>query len=162
MIAFVWAQDVNGIIGKGGQLPWHLKDDLQYFKQRTLNQIVVMGRKTFVGMGSRPLPKRTNIVLTRDTNFGADGALILHDRQAVLEYAAQHADQNLMIIGGGQIFELFMNDVDTLYVTRIAGSFTGDTTMPDVPWEQFTRTTADEVANADPALNHTFETWERN
>ena len=65
MIALLWAEDDNGIIGKGGTLPWHLPNDLKYFKEKTLNHKIVMGRKTFEGMGSRPLPKRESIILTR-------------------------------------------------------------------------------------------------
>lgn len=161
MIAFVWAQDANGIIGKDGKLPWHLKDDLQYFKKRTLNQIVVMGRKTFAGMGGRPLTKRTNVVLTRNVAYTASGATVLHSREEVLAFAAKHPDRDLMIIGGGQVFKLFMDDVDTLYVTRIRGEFAGDTTMPDVPWDKFELIDSEHVAMADPQLVHDFETWQR-
>lgn len=161
MIAFLWAQDANGVIGKDGTLPWHLPDDLKFFKAHTLGQLVVMGRKTFTGMDSRPLPRRTNVVLTRDPEYHADGVTVLHDREAVLALAAMHPDQNLMIIGGAQIFKLFMDDVDTLYVTQIAGAFDGDVTMPDVPWGDFTRVEARTVTNDDPQLTHTFETWQR-
>ena len=161
MIAFVWAQDANGTIGKDGKLPWHLHDDLQYFKQRTLNQIVVMGRKTFAGMGGRPLPKRTNVVLTRNVAYTASGATVLHSREEVLAFAAQHPERKLMIIGGSQVFKLFMDDVDSLYVTRIAGEFAGDTTMPAVPWAEFVLTDSKHVQTVDPQLAHDFETWQR-
>lgn len=161
MIAYLWAQDAAGTIGRNGTLPWHLSDDLKFFKATTLGQIVVMGRKTFTGMGSRPLPGRTNLVLTRDPEFTAPGVTVVHDRAAVLAYAAAHPDQHLIIIGGAQVFQLFMADVDTLYVTQIEGTFAGDVSMPDVPWADFTRTATRRVENENPALNHTFETWER-
>ncbi len=162
MIAYVWAQDQNGLIGRDGDLPWHLPDDLKFFKERTINQIIVMGRKTFTGMGSRPLPKRTNIVLTRQATVAADSSvLVMHDKEAVLKYAQMHADQDLMIIGGAEIFRLFADVVETLYVTRIAGSFEGDTYMTDLPWATFEQTAARTVINDQPELTHTFETWVR-
>ncbi|WP_127848410.1 dihydrofolate reductase [Lacticaseibacillus hulanensis] len=163
MIAYIWAQDVNGIIGNNGTLPWRLPDDLQYFKQQTLGQIVVMGRKTFTGMGSRPLPRRTNVVLTRQDDFTAgDHVTVLHDKAGVLAFAEERPDQDLMIIGGAEIFRLFADVVDTLYVTRIAGAFSGDTRMPALPWPQFDQISAHTVVNVDLALTHTFEVWTKN
>lgn len=160
MIAYIWAQDAHGIIGSNGTLPWHLPDDLQYFKEQTLGQIVVMGRKTFTGMGSRPLPRRTNVVLTRQVDFdGGDKVTVLHNKEAVLEFAKTRPDQDLLIIGGAEIFRLFADVVDTLYVTRLDGEFTGDVRMPELPFSQFTRQSARTVTNVDPALTHTFELW---
>lgn len=162
MTAFIWAQAANGIIGKDGRLPWHLRDDLQYFKQKTLGQLVVMGRKTYTGMGSRPLPRRTNVVLTRQQDFAAgDDVVVLHDKAAVLAFAAAHPQQELIIIGGAEIFRLFSDVVTTLYVTKLAGEFAGDVTMPELPWSEFTRSEARTVEEADPQLTHTFETWTR-
>lgn len=162
MIAYIWAQDAHGTIGKNGTLPWHLPDDLKFFKEQTRGQIVVMGRKTFAGMGSRPLPKRTNVVLTRQQDYVAPAnVFVLHDKAAVLDFAAAHSEQNLMIIGGAQIYRLFADVVDTLYVTRLAGDFAGDTKMAELPWVNFTRTDARTVTNTDAALTHTFETWQR-
>lgn len=162
MIAYIWAQDARGTIGKNGTLPWHLPDDLKFFKDQTRDQIVVMGRKTFAGMGERPLPKRVNVVLTRQANFTAPaGVHVLHDKAAVLAFGAAHPEQHLMIIGGAEVYRLFADVVDTLYVTRLAGTFAGDTQMAALPWTDFTRTTARTVVNADPALTHTFETWQR-
>ncbi|MFD0897564.1 dihydrofolate reductase [Loigolactobacillus binensis] len=136
-IAFMWAEAHNHLIGDHGRLPWHLPADLQHFKRTTLNQIVVMGRKTYAGMG-RPLPSRTNIVLSHQTDYSvAPGVLLLHDVPAVLAYAAAHPQQETIIIGGAQIFALFKNQVERLYVTKIDTSFTGDTFMPALDWAAF-------------------------
>ncbi|WDF82299.1 dihydrofolate reductase [Lacticaseibacillus pabuli] len=161
MIAFIWAQDRNGIIGKDGKLPWHLRDDLQLFKQRTLGQILLMGRKTYDGMPTKPLPGRTNVVLTRKTDFNPDGCVVVNDRQAALDYAAKHPDQQLFIGGGSEVFKLFADDADTLYITRLAGAFDGDTEMPKLNWNDFVLDDTMVVPNADPQLSHVFETWRR-
>ncbi|WP_179395381.1 dihydrofolate reductase [Lacticaseibacillus absianus] len=161
MIAFLWAEAHNGVIGNEQTLPWHLPDDLKFFKQQTLGQLVVMGRTTYDGLRKRPLPGRTNIVLTRQTDYAAPGAVVVHDRDAVLALAAAHPEQALMIVGGAQVFALFADVVDTLYVTRLAGEFVGDVKMPALDWDAFTRVAARTVEDPDPALTHTFETWQR-
>ncbi|WP_155286798.1 dihydrofolate reductase [Lacticaseibacillus zhaodongensis] len=162
-IAFIWAQDANGLIGQDGHLPWHLSDDLKYFKQRTLGQIVLMGRKTFEGMGSRPLPRRDNLVLTRQADYqvSGDNIAVVTSPEAALEYAEARPDQTLFVIGGAGVFMSFADKVDTLYVTRIAGTFTGDTVMPELDFSKFKRTGLRTVENDDPQLTHSFETWER-
>lgn len=161
MIAFVWAQAANGVIGKDGRLPWHLADDLHYFKELTTGHFTVMGRRTYEGLPTRPLPNRTNVVLTRDAAYQAPGAQVVHEPAAVLELASAHPDETIMVVGGAQVFAAFADVVDTLYVTRLAGTFAGDTTMPALDWDAFERTAVRPVENADPALNHTFETWQR-
>lgn len=161
MIAFLWAEAANHVIGVDGHLPWHLPDDLHYFRAQTVNQIMVMGRKTYEGLPKRPLPDRLNVVVTHDANYSAPGVQVATSKQAVLKIAQDHPDKRLVIVGGAKIFELFADVVDTLLVTRIAGDFAGDTQMPAIDWADFTRVSAREVTTDDPALNHTFEKWER-
>lgn len=161
MIAFVWAQDQGGTIGKNGKLPWHLPDDLHQFKQLTLGQLVVMGRTTYEGLPKRPLPGRTNIVLTRQPDYQALGAVVVHDRQALLALAAAHPQQHLMIVGGAQVFTAFADIVDRLYVTKLAGTFAGDVKMPQLDWSAFKQVASREVTDADPQKTHVFETWVR-
>lgn len=162
MIAFLWAQDKNGVIGKDNVLPWRLPDDLAWFKQVTTGQLMLMGRNTYDGLRKKPLPHRTNLVLTRDQQYQAPGAVVLHSREDVLVYAAAHPAQDLIITGGAKVFATFKDDPDTLYVTRLAGSFAGDTTMVDLPWADYHQTKARRVAGSKPALDHVFETWKRN
>ncbi|WP_125703309.1 dihydrofolate reductase [Lacticaseibacillus daqingensis] len=161
MIAYVWAQASNGTIGRDGTLPWHLPDDLQFFKQKTLGQLTLMGRTTYDGLRKRPLPNRTNVVLTRRLDYTAPGAVVVHSKAEALALAAAHPEQDLMIVGGAQVFTLFADVVDTLYVTRLAGEVSGDVVMPPLDWDAFERVSARLVPNDDPALAHTFETWQR-
>ena len=89
MLAALWSQDKTGLIGKEQTLPWHLPNDLQYFKKMTIGKTIVMGRKTFEGMGSRPLPGRQTIILTRNKNFQASGVVVMHSLEEVLTFASQ-------------------------------------------------------------------------
>ncbi len=84
MTAFLWAQDRDGLIGKDGHLPWHLPDDLHYFRAQTVGKIMVVGRRTYESFPKRPLPERTNVVLTHQEDYQAPGAVVVHDVAAVL------------------------------------------------------------------------------
>ncbi|KRM72614.1 dihydrofolate reductase [Lacticaseibacillus brantae] len=161
MIAFLWAEDADGIIGRNGRLPWHLPDDLHYFRELTEGQIVVMGRKTFEGL-KRPLPDRTNIVLTHQVDYEApDDVIVYHDAPAVIAYAETKPDQNLIIIGGANLFASFTGIPDVLYRTKLAGHFEGDTHMLPIDYSQYALTKSTAVTNPDPQLTHTFEVWTR-
>ncbi|KRL86076.1 dihydrofolate reductase [Lacticaseibacillus pantheris] len=161
--AFIWAQDRNRIIGRDGKLPWHLSDDLQFFKATTLNQAIIMGRKTFVGMGSRPLPQRLNIVLTHQQDLAVpDGVLVVHSIQEALAAVTDAGHDTAFVIGGAGVFNSFVEAVgnpDRLFVTRIHGAVEGDTKMVELAWSQYRRESARTVNNADPQLTHTFEEW---
>jgi dihydrofolate reductase len=161
VIAFLWAQAANGVIGKEGRLPWHLPDDLAFFKQQTLGQLTVMGRKTYLGLPKRPLPGRTNVILTHDPTFSAPGAIVVHSLAELQALAAAHPEQDVLITGGAQVFASLAALPDTLLVTRLAGEFAGDVTMGDLPWEDFELVASREVVMPDPRLTHTFEKWQR-
>lgn len=161
MIAFLWAEDAQGTIGKNGTLPWHLPDDLKYFKQQTLGTLTVMGRKTYWALPKRPLPGRTNVVLSRDPNCEAPGAMVVHSGDELRELHAQHPDMDLVITGGAGVFESLKAWPDTLLVTRLAGKFDGDVTMVDLPWSDYQLVSSRRVENPDPALTHVFERWEK-
>lgn len=128
-IAFVVAMDQNRAIGRAGALPWHLPDDLKRFKALTLGKTVLMGRKTYQSIG-RPLPKRRNVVLTRDTTFAAEGLEVVHTPLEALKL-----DDELMVIGGGEIFSLLLPLATHMYLTLV------ETVIPDAdtffpPWNQ--------------------------
>lgn len=129
----IWAQDDNGNIGKNNQMPWHLPADFAYFKKQTTGKTIVMGRKTYDSLG-KALPNRKNIVLTRDEAFTLTDATVVHDKSEILALSKQ---ETLFIIGGAQIYALFANDADRLYVTKIAGVFDADTAFPVINWEDF-------------------------
>lgn len=161
MIAFLWAEDRNGLIGKGGTLPWSLPNDLKFFKQMTINQAIVMGRKTFEGMGKRPLPNRINIVLTTDPSYQADGVKVMISRDEVLDFANAY-EKDTLIIGGTGVFKHFLGDVDILHRTVIDAEFDGDTYMAPIDWEDWTLTHVEEgVMDEKNNYPHRFETYYR-
>ncbi len=137
MIAFVVAMDQKGLIGKDGALPWHYPKDLAFFKSLTLNERVLMGRKTYdaiLKQLGRPLPRRENIVLTTQAKR-FEGAKVIHDLPAYLETIPK--DMNLFVIGGKTVFEAAMPYVDKLYITHIQKTFEGDTYFPKLDYSQF-------------------------
>ncbi|MBP2100290.1 dihydrofolate reductase [Enterococcus rivorum] len=161
MLAAIWAQDEQGLIGKENKLPWHLPNDLKFFKQMTEDNTIVMGRKTFEGMGSRPLPNRKTIVMTRDKDFFAEGVLVMHSIEDVLDYA-EHFTGITFISGGAKIYSDFLPYCDVLYRTVIKYSFEGDTVFPEVDWENWTMINLSEgEQNDENAYPYQFETYQR-
>lgn len=134
-IVLVAAIGDNGVIGSGGQLPWRLKSDLQHFKRVTIGKPVVMGRKTYESIG-RPLPGRTNIVMTRDLSFAMPGCVLAMSLDAALGIAADDAAKrgaaDLMIIGGGDVFDRTMEMADRLEITHVHASPPGDVYFPAI------------------------------
>ena len=139
----IFARARNGVIGKDNNLPWHLPEDLAHFKQTTLGQPVVMGRKTWESLPPkfRPLPGRTNIVVTRQTNWQAEGAVVAHS----IEEAVQHcsADAQVWVIGGAEVYAQAMPLASRAVVTEIDADFEGDAFAPtfDASWQETARTT---------------------
>lgn len=162
MFSFIWAEAANHVIGQGGTMPWHLKDDLAYFKETTLHHPIIMGRSTFASFGSKPLPKRCNIVLTRDQAFepGDPSLLVFHDLASVLAYADGKPKTEFFVIGGAQIFAQFLPLAAKLYVTRIHATIAGDTVMPELPMAEF-QLISKRVGASDSAHPHDFEIYER-
>lgn len=159
MIAFLWAQDENGIIGNQGTLPWSLPNDLKYFKKMTQEKAIVMGRKTFEGMNKRPLPNRINIILTTDQSYQAEGVKIMHTVDEVLTFAKSY-EKDTIITGGTAVFKSFMPFVDVLYKTIIHAEFEGDTVIPTIDWNEW-KLVQSEVGLVDERNKypHDFETY---
>ncbi len=137
MIAFIVAMDENGLIGRDNALPWHYKEDLKFFKEKTLNHTVIMGRKTFDSIFDKlktPLPKRKNVVLTSQ-NIEIDGATVIHDLKAYLNTLEEN--QLHFIIGGKSLYEQAFDFVDVLYITKIHKTYEGDTYFPEYDKNQF-------------------------
>jgi len=126
-ISYVVAYAKNRIMGINNQLPWHLPDDLQHFKKLTLEKALLMGRKTYQSIG-RPLPKRRNIVLTRDQNLQIPGCEVIHNLDDLVKILPENTE--VMIAGGADIFKLMLPYADTLYVTEIKHNLSGDTYFP--------------------------------
>ncbi|MFP6626281.1 MAG: dihydrofolate reductase [Deltaproteobacteria bacterium] len=118
----VVAVSENWVIGRDGRLPWHLPADLDYFRRLTTGHTLVMGRKTFESIG-KPLPERRSIVVSRSPGFSAAGVEVAASLQAALELAA---DDEVFVIGGGEIFKEAVPAADRLYLTLVHGRFEGD------------------------------------
>jgi len=137
-MTFVWAEDSKGLIGNAGTLPWNLPSDMKHFVKVTKGDVVVMGRKTYESIPNRPLKNRINIVLTNNKNYRADGAIICHSKQEVLDYIQENNIQKpIHVIGGTSLFEMFKDKVNVLYRTTIDASFEGDTYMPEIDYKYF-------------------------
>lgn len=135
MISLMVAHDPDYVIGKDNQLPWHIPEDLAYFKKHTIGKGMVMGRNTFESIG-RPLPKRRNIVVTRNHQYQAEGTDIVHNLADAIKLAETEHEE-VMVIGGEQIFREALPIADRLYITLIHRSFPGDTFFPEYgkEWE---------------------------
>lgn len=127
MINIIVATSKNNQIGINNQLPWHISEDLKYFRLTTSGKTVLMGRKTFESIG-RPLPNRKNIVLTRDMSFAPEGVSVVHSLEEALEICK--AQEEIFIIGGGEIYSLFLPYADYLYITLVDKVINGDTDFP--------------------------------
>jgi dihydrofolate reductase len=154
ILSFVVAMARNGVIGKDNGLPWRLPADLRHFKAVTLGKPIIMGRKTFESIG-RPLPGRTNIVVTRDPACQAEGCLVAHSIEAALE-AAGDAEE-VMIIGGADFYRQLLPRADRIYLTLIDAEIEGDTWFPELDenrWRE--RSREDHAADADNPYPYSF------
>src|SRR6187551_607855 len=125
MISFHLARADNGVIGRDGKLPWHLPADLKRFKAQTIGRPMIMGRKTFESFPS-PLPARRHIVLTRDRDWAAEGAEVAHSVDEALTLAGDDA----AVIGGAEVFALFLDRADRIELTEVHTEVVGDATVP--------------------------------
>lgn len=127
------AADRNWGIGNKGKLLTHIPNDLKYFKEKTLNKVVVMGRKTFESLpGGQPLINRHNIILSRNKDYCVKGAVVLHSKKEVLDYVKDMKSDDIYICGGEYIYNLFFEDINEIFVTRIDYSFQSDTFFPSL------------------------------
>ncbi|AJS58352.1 dihydrofolate reductase [Paenibacillus sp. IHBB 10380] len=134
-ITMIWAMGHNGIMGKDNDMPWRLPRDMAFFKQQTLGKSIVMGRRTWESFGGKPLKNRTNIIMTRDLEYTAQGAHIIHTLEDAKTFAQ---NDELMIIGGAQIYEEWLPLADRLIVTKIDEDFEGDIVFPVIDWSKWT------------------------
>ncbi len=133
-ISIIAAMSKNHVIGVNGKLPWHLPDDLKWFKQNTIGKPIIMGKNTFLSIGT-PLPKRENIILTSDKDFIQPGCLIFNDLQKALNYCKDHDE--IMIIGGETLYRQTLPISNKLYLTLIEQNFDGDTFFPEYSKEKW-------------------------
>jgi dihydrofolate reductase len=158
-ITLIWAMGENGVIGRDNGLPWRLPADMAFFKAQTTGKTVLMGRKTWESMNAKPLPNRVNVVLTRDKAFKAEGAEVIHSYDEAVKYS-EH--EELMVIGGAEIFKDFLPVAERLLVTVIEEAFEGDTFFPEFDWSLFYLTDEREGIRDDKnPYKYKFLTYER-
>lgn len=134
MVSIIVAIAQNGTIGDKNALLWHIKEDMRFFRTTTSGHPVIMGRKTFESLGSKPLPKRTNIVITRaDREF--EGALTAHSLEEAIRMAGE--DEEIFIMGGAQIYREALSVVDRMYITYVERDYEGDTSFPEIDFSQW-------------------------
>ena len=153
-LSLIVAVAENGVIGRDNALPWHIPEDLRYFKQITSGKTVIMGRKTFQSIG-RPLPNRSNIVITRDPAFQAEGVILAHSLDEAL---AKAGGGEAMVIGGSSLFTEVLPRAERFYLTEIHRAYDGDVHFPAwdrVPWREVGR----KRVAGDPDIS--FVTFER-
>ncbi|MCF8302501.1 MAG: dihydrofolate reductase [Bacteroidales bacterium] len=125
----------NWVIGKDGNMPWHMPADLKFFKRTTMGHAMVMGRRTFESFGSRPLPGRTSVVVTHNPNWQTEGVIVAHSLEKALDKVKEH--EKIFIIGGSDLYRQGMEIAGTLIVTRIFADLEGDTFFPEIAYEKW-------------------------
>ncbi len=161
IVSAIVAVAKNGAIGLNNEIPWYLPADLAYFKKRTMGHHILMGRNSFRSIG-RPLPNRTNVVITRDPYFTANGVLVAHSVEEALGMAFDNGETEAFIIGGGEIYRQSLELCDRLYLTEVAIEPEGDVFFPDIEpaeWREVWR--EEHAADAKNEWAYTFRLLER-
>jgi dihydrofolate reductase len=157
-LAIIVAAAENGVIGKNNALPWRIPADMRYFKRTTMGKPIVMGRKTFESIG-KPLPGRTNIVITRNPAFVAEGVKVVSSLDEALKLAEDIAvadgAEELVVIGGAEIYRSAMPRADRLYLTEVHASVEGDALLPEIDWSHW-REVGRERHQAESPGDHDF------
>lgn len=139
-LSMIWAMAENRTIGRNNKLPWHLPNDLKYFKQLTTGKAVIMGRKTYESIG-KPLPNRTNIVITRDESYTAEGVNVVNSLDQAIELAEANnmvnGSDEVIVMGGAEIYKLCLPRADRLYITFVHAEVEGDAHFPEFDLSQY-------------------------
>lgn len=164
-LAIIVAVAENGVIGNDNALPWRLPEDLQNFKRITMGKPVVMGRKTYDSIG-KPLPGRTNIVVTRNVSFHAEGLQVAHSLEEALakasEIAARAGVEEVMVMGGAEIYAATIPRADRLYMTEVHANVEGDAILPAIDWACWREVRREHrVAQSPNPYDYSFICYER-
>ena len=161
-ICLIVAHDPNLVIGLDGRLPWHIKEDLAFFKQTTMGAPIIMGRHVFSDIGGKPLPGRTNIVVSSTLKQGETQTEVYASLDAAIESGKQHAETastDLFLIGGRRIYEAGLQIADRLYITEVKNEYSGDITFPEYRSEIGSTWMLTSVT---PGEEVTFKVYDRN
>jgi dihydrofolate reductase len=163
VISLIAAVSENLVIGKDNDLVWKLPDDMKYFMETTKNHHVIMGRKNYESIPHkfRPLPNRVNIIVTKQKDYKAENSIITDNIEHAIGYAQNANQDEVFIIGGGQIYAQSMDLADKLYITEVKGTFDGDTFFPEIDksiWEEESRLRHDIDARHDYAFDFVIYT----
>jgi dihydrofolate reductase len=143
VIALIVAVAENGVIGRDGKLPWRIPEDMKWFRERTAGRPMIMGRKTWESFPKQPLPGRTNIVITRNAAYRADGAVVAQSFTEALEVARREKPDEIMVIGGSEIYRAALPLAQRIYLTSVHGEIAGDTHFPALDRAAWTETIVD-------------------
>lgn len=157
--SMIFAMDRHRVIGLNNAMPWHLPADLGYFMRTTKGHAVLMGRKTFESIGSKPLKNRRNVVITRDKSFTAEGCEVVHTLKDALDL---YQDDEVFIIGGSEIYRQALPMTDKIYMTYIDHEFEGDSYFPEMAedeWELVSETPG--VLDDRNVFPHSFRVYKR-
>lgn len=164
-LSMIVATAQNRVIGRDNALPWYLPNDLKYFKQTTLGKPVIMGRKTYESIG-KPLPGRTNIVITRQTDYLPEGVKVVHSVAEARDLAESvcliDGQEEAMIMGGAEIYTLALSDADRLYLTEVHADVEGDAYFPEydkTEWQEISR--EDFSAEGPNPYNYSFVVYDK-
>lgn len=161
IISSIVAVAKNRVIGSNNDIPWRLSTDLKYFKKQTSGHHIIMGRKSFLSIG-KPLPNRTNVIVTRDPYFIASNCIVVHSIPEAIEIAEKRGETEAFITGGGMIYEQTMDIIDRLYITEVDAEPEGDVHFPEIDysqWKLISEDPRDEGERDDHKFN--FKIYER-
>ncbi|MED5309356.1 MAG: dihydrofolate reductase [Pseudomonadota bacterium] len=162
-LSMIVAMSANNVIGVANQLPWHLPEDLKHFKKHTINKPIIMGRNTFDSIG-RALPERDNIVLSRAQQLSHDQIFLANNKSDALrmaeDFAKSRGSEEIMIVGGEQIYRMFFDDVSRIYVTLVDLIIDGDAFFPVIDYKLWTSVAHSERMTANE-LEYEFVTLEK-
>ncbi len=160
-VSCIVATAKNNVIGKNNDIPWYLPADLKYFKKTTINHHIIMGRNCYESIG-KPLPKRTNVILTRNPFFLVSNCYVTHSIEEALKIAKNNGEEEAFIIGGAQIYQQSMNLWDKLYLTEVDLEVEGDVFFPEVNFDEWILI-SEEAHQADEKNEHDyiFKVYER-
>jgi dihydrofolate reductase len=163
LLSAVVAASENNAIGKDNKLLWHLPNDLKFFKNITWAMPVLMGRKSFESINSKPLKGRFNIIITRQTDFSAEGVAVAKSIDDAIAIAQQHDYKELMILGGGEIYRLALPKTDRIYITRVHARFEdADAFFPAIDESEWELTSNEDFFKDEKhAYDYSFQVWER-